>query len=181
VKILLRADSGFARDGSGARTTGSATSSALARNQRLVGQIAAELAAVEAESLSSGRPARRFVDFARTTRESWSRELRAVAGAEHLPKGANPRFVVTSPAAGAVDARTLYDDVYCTRGRVENRIKEQQLDPFADRTPAANPGRVARKAFERTARSSRAVGAPTSSTSGSRPSPTCSSKRAIAF
>jgi hypothetical protein len=60
-----------------------------------------------------------------------------VAKAEHLPKGANPRFVVTSRAADEIDARTLYEDVYCARGQVENRIKEQQLDLFADRTSAA--------------------------------------------
>ena len=60
-----------------------------------------------------------------------------VAKAEHLPKGANPRFVVTSLPASAIDARTLYEDVYCARGEVENRIKEQQLDLFADRTSAA--------------------------------------------
>jgi hypothetical protein len=60
-----------------------------------------------------------------------------VAKAEHLPKGANPRFVVTSLPATAIDARTLYEDVYCARGEIENRIKEQQLDLFADRTSAA--------------------------------------------
>jgi Transposase DDE domain group 1 len=139
VEILLRADSGFARD---ALMTWCADHRVdyvfgLARNERLVGQIATELRAVERESLSSGRPARRFADFAWRTRESWSRERRVVAKAEHLPKGANPRFVVTSLAADAIDARTLYEDVYCARGQVENKIKEQQLDLFADRTSAA--------------------------------------------
>jgi hypothetical protein len=60
-----------------------------------------------------------------------------VAKAEHLPRGPNPRFVVTSLPAGAIDARTLYEDVYCARGETENRIKEQQLDLFAGRTSAA--------------------------------------------
>jgi hypothetical protein len=109
----------------------------LARNQRLVGAIAGDLAAAEAESLAKGGPARRFADFAWRTLDSWSRERRVVAKAEHLPQGANPRFVVTSLAAGTSDARTLYEDVYCARGEVENRIKEQQLDLFADRTSAA--------------------------------------------
>ena len=68
---------------------------------------------------------------------SWGRTRRVVAKAEHLPKGSNPRFVVTSLAASRVDARTLYEDIYCARGQVENRIKEQQLDLFADRTSAA--------------------------------------------
>jgi hypothetical protein len=60
-----------------------------------------------------------------------------VAKAEHLAKGANPRFVVTSLTAETIDARTLYEDLYCARGEMENRIKEQQLDLFADRTSAA--------------------------------------------
>ena len=60
-----------------------------------------------------------------------------IAKAEHLPKGANPRFVVTSLPVTAMDARTLYEDIYCARGDIENRIKEQQLDLFADRTSAA--------------------------------------------
>jgi hypothetical protein len=139
VDILLRADSGFARN---ALMTWCADHRVdyvfgLARNERLVGRIAEELAAVEAESLATGRPERRFVDFLWTTRDSWSRERRVVAKAEHLPKGSNPRFIVTSLSADEIDARTLYEDVYCARGQVENRIKEQQLDLFADRTSAA--------------------------------------------
>jgi Transposase DDE domain group 1 len=69
--------------------------------------------------------------------DSWSRQRRVVAKAEHLTKGSNPRFVVTSLPASAIDARRLYEDVYCARGEVENRIKEQQLELFADRTSAA--------------------------------------------
>ena len=57
--------------------------------------------------------------------------------AEHLPDGANPRFVVTSLAREKIDARSLYEDLYCARGEMENRIKEQQLDLFADRTSSA--------------------------------------------
>ena len=80
---------------------------------------------------------RRLVDFAWRTLDSWSRARRVVAKSEHLPKGANPRFIVTSLPAGAIDARALYEDIYCARGEIENRIKEQQLDLFADRTSAA--------------------------------------------
>ena len=109
----------------------------LARNERLVGRIAEDLAAAAAESLACGDPVRRFADFAWRTLDSWSRDRRVVAKAEHLPKGPNPRFVVTSLSADAIDARVLYEDVYCARGQVENRIKEQQLDLFADRTSAA--------------------------------------------
>jgi Transposase DDE domain group 1 len=139
VKILLRADSGFARDGlmTWCEVNRVGYVFGLARNERLVGAIADDLAAAEAESLASGRPVRRFADVAWRTLDSWSRRRRVVAKAEHLPKGSNPRFVVTSLATDEIDARTLYEDVYCARGQVENRIKEQQLDLFADRTSAA--------------------------------------------
>ena len=139
VSILLRADSGFARDELMAwcEANGVDYVFGLARNERLVGAIADELARAEAEGLAMGGPVRRFADFAWRTLDSWSRTRRVVAKAEHLPKGANPRFVVTALPATAIDARTLYEDVYCARGDVENRIKEQQLDLFADRTSAA--------------------------------------------
>jgi hypothetical protein len=139
VTILLRADSGFARDELMAWCEANAVGYVfgLARNQRLVGAIAEDLAAAETESLVKSGPARRFADFFWRTLDSWSRTRRVVAKAEHLPKGVNPRFVVTSLPASVLDARTLYEDVYCARGEVENRIKEQQLDLFADRTSAA--------------------------------------------
>ena len=139
VEIVLRADSGFARDELMVWCEANDVDYVfgLARNQRLVGAIADDLAAAEAESLAKGGAARRFADFAWRTRDSWSRARRVVAKAEHLPQGANPRFVVTSLPARAIAARTLYEDIYCARGEVENRIKEQQLDLFADRTSAA--------------------------------------------
>jgi hypothetical protein len=154
VKILLRADSGFARDELMAwcEANGVDYVFGLARNQRLVGAIADDLAAAEAESLAVSGPARRFADFFWRTLDSWSRERRVVAKAEHLSQGPNPRFVVTSLDAGTSDARTLYEDLYCARGEVENRIKDlpgsqgrpprsprsgKQLDLFADRTSAA--------------------------------------------
>jgi hypothetical protein len=139
VEILLRADSGFAREAlmSWCEANRVDYVFGLARNERLVGAIADSLALAEAESLAQGGPARHFADFAWQTLDSWSRERRVVAKAEHLPKGANPRFVVTSLTADEIDARTLYEELYCARGQVENRIKEQQLDLFADRTSAA--------------------------------------------
>jgi hypothetical protein len=139
VAIVLRADSGFARDTLMSWCEANAVDYlfGLARNDRLVGAIAAELAAAKAESLAQGAPARRFADFFWSTLDSWSRQRRVVAKAEHLAKGSNPRFVVTSLPASAIDARTLYEDLYCARGDLENRIKEQQLDLFADRTSAA--------------------------------------------
>jgi len=139
VEIVLRADSGFARDElmSWCEANGVDYLFGLARNDRLVGVIADDLAAAAAESLVRGGPARRFADFAWRTLDSWSRARRVVAKAEHLPKGANPRFVVTSLPINHIDARALYEDIYCARGEVENRIKEQQLDLFADRTSTA--------------------------------------------
>jgi hypothetical protein len=139
VSILLRADSGFARDElmTWCEANGVDYVFGLARNARLVGVLADELALAEVESLAQAGPARRFADFPWRTLDSWSRERRVVAKAEHLPKGSNPRFVVTSLPTHTSDARTLYEDVYCARGDVENRIKEQQLDLFADRTSAA--------------------------------------------
>jgi hypothetical protein len=139
LRILLRADSGFARDELMAWCEANDVDYVfgLARNERLVSAIADDLAAVELDSLAQGGPVRRFADFAWRTLDSWSRARRVVAKAEHLAKGPNPRFIVTSLPASAIAARTLYEDIYCARGEVENRIKEQQLDLFADRTSAA--------------------------------------------
>lgn len=138
VRIILRADSGFARDALMAwcEANGVDYLFGLARNSRLEAEIAAELEAAAADSQASGQAARRFKDFTWTTRDSWSRQRRVVAKAEHTRQGSNPRFVVTSLTAADYDARALYEDVYCARGEMENRIKEQQLDLFADRTSA---------------------------------------------
>ena len=78
-----------------------------------------------------------FKDFRYRTRHSWTSERRVVGKAEFLDKGANPRFVVTSLSPERLGARALYEDFYCARGDMENRIKEQQLGLFADRTSAA--------------------------------------------
>jgi hypothetical protein len=86
---------------------------------------------------ATGQASRVFKDFTYQTRKSWSRERRVVGKAEHLSKGSNPRFIVTSLPVEEVDARTLYEDVYCARGEMENRIKEQQMCLFADRTSCA--------------------------------------------
>jgi Transposase DDE domain group 1 len=139
VRILLRADSGFARDALMAwcEANGVDYLFGLARNVRLEAEIAGELEAAAIDSQASGQAARRFKDFTWTTRDSWSRERRVVAKAEHTRQGPNPRFVVTSLTPQDHDARSLYEDVYCARGEMENRIKEQQLDLFADRTSAA--------------------------------------------
>ena len=136
TRILLRADSGFAREELMAwcEANGVDYLFGLAKNDRLVGHIVKELAAAAAESERTGRPARRFKDFRWTTRDSWSRERRVVAKAEWTHDAANPRFVVTSLNQHEAAARYLYETLYCARGDMENRIKECQLDLFSDRT-----------------------------------------------
>jgi hypothetical protein len=145
TRILLRADSGFAREGLMAWCEANRVDYVfgLARNERLVEQIAPDLAKAAAESAANGKPARRFRDFSWRTRESWSRNRRVIAKAEWLPGttaqsgAANPRFVVTSLKRAEAAAQSLYEAIYCARGEMENRIKECQLDLFADRTSAA--------------------------------------------
>jgi Transposase DDE domain group 1 len=139
VRIVLRADSGFAREELMAWCEAHTVDYlfGLAKNKRLVGEIEAELAAASEESVRTGKPARRFKDFVWKTRKSWSRERRVVAKAEWTGGAANPRFVVTSLSEYETGARDLYEKLYCARGDMENRIKECQLDLFADRTSAA--------------------------------------------
>jgi hypothetical protein len=138
VPIVLRADSGFARD---ALMTWAEDNQVdyvfgLARNPRLEAMTTELMAAAKAEYEQIKKPARRFGELTYRTEKSWSRERRVVAKAEYLPDKPNPRFVVTSLLPEAFDARTLYEDIYCARGDMENRIKEQQLHLFADRTSA---------------------------------------------
>jgi hypothetical protein len=121
----------------GTRTTAHRVLFGLARNERLVAEIATELDLVAAKSRRSGRPERRFKTFMWTTRRTWSRRRRVVAKAEWTKGEANPRFVVTSLRRDECKAKYLYEKVYCARGEMENRIKECQLDLYADRTSAA--------------------------------------------
>ncbi len=139
VRILLRADSGFAREALMAWCEANRVDFlfGLARNARLVEEIAAEMMAARAEAEATGKPARRFRDFTWATLDSWSRTRRVVGKAEWTQGEANPRFVVTSLAPAEAEARYLYEAIYCARGEMENRIKECQLDLFADRTSAA--------------------------------------------
>jgi hypothetical protein len=167
VRILLRADSGFTRDDlmTWCEQNDVDYLFGLAKNDRLIAEIAAELAEAAAENRQSGKPARRFKDFQYRTHKSWSRQRRVVGKAEWmipsavesetkprrktknkksimagdidlatLEGRANPRFVVTSLPADQHQARDLYEKLYCARGEMENRIKECQLDLFADRT-----------------------------------------------
>ena len=138
VRILLRADSGFARDTLMAwcENNGVDFLFGLAKNARLNAEIETELAAAQEQSQRTGKPARRFKDFTWRTLKSWSCERRVVAKAEWTGGKANPRFVVTSLGREVHEARHLYEKLYCARGEMENRIKECQLDLYADRTSA---------------------------------------------
>ena len=111
----------------------------LARNARLQRAIARQMRRSRSRCVARGAPSRRFRDLRYRTLGSWSRSRRVVGKAEWLPgaRGANPRFVVTSLTKDRFAARALYEKLYCARGDMENRIKEQQLDLFADRTSTA--------------------------------------------
>jgi hypothetical protein len=139
VPIRIRGDAGFCREAIMAwcEQNGVEYVLGLSRNARLVAEIADELEEAKGQWEQTRAPARLFKEFSYTTRKSWSRSRRVIAKAEHLEKGANPRFVVTSVPSEVSDARTMYEDEYCARGDMENRIKEQQLCLFADRTSCA--------------------------------------------
>ena len=129
LKILLRADSAYARDElmTWCKDNDVDYVIGLAKNSRLVERIGWELADAAAEAERKGRPARRFVEFPYATLTSWSCQRRVIAKAEHLTDKSNPRFVVTSLPADTFSARTVYERLYCARGNMENTIKEQQL------------------------------------------------------
>ena len=141
VRIILRADSGFARDDlmDWCETNGVDFIFGLARNVRLVGAIGRELVLARRASRRFGRAERRFAVLDEwDTRDGWAKPRKVVAKAEWLDDKANPRFLVTSLHWSDGDARKLYEDIYCARGEMENRIKECQSDLFAGRTSAAS-------------------------------------------
>ena len=139
VRIVVRGDSGFCREHLMRWCEENRVHYVLglAKNVRLQRILGKELHEAKLQFEATDRPARVFKDFVYQTRKSWSRARRVVGKAEHLAKGSNPRFVVTSLAPEECEARALYEDVYCARGDMENRIKEQQLCLFADRTSCA--------------------------------------------
>ena len=136
--IVVRADAGFCRDELMTWCEDNDVHFVLgcAKNIRLNAAIKPELAEAEAEHKATRRPARRFKDLVYQTHNSWTRERRVVAKAEWTEGEANPRFIVTSLAEDVMDARALYEDFYCKRGEMENRIKETQTDLFGDHMPA---------------------------------------------
>jgi len=139
VRIIVRGDSGFCRENLmwWCENNNVDYVLGLAKNARLTRILGRELHEAKSQFEATGQAARVFKDFIYQTRKSWSRERRVVGKAEHLAKGANPRFVVTSLSAEELEARMLYEDLYCARGEMENRIKEQQMCLFADRTSCA--------------------------------------------
>jgi hypothetical protein len=140
VHIMVRGDSGFCRDAimDWCERREIDYVFGLAKNARLLKEIRQELTAAGAESARTGEMARIFKNLRyQTVQKTWSRTRRVVAKAEHLNKGSNPRFVVTSLPARGFPAAILYEALYCGRGEMENRIKEQQLGMFADRTSTA--------------------------------------------
>jgi hypothetical protein len=132
VRIVVRGDSGFCNDEvmSWCEDGGIDFILGLAQNPRLRAEIRDEMAAARAEHERTGEDARVFKDFRYKTRDSWSRERRVVGKAEYITDKENPRFVVTSFSPSTWSARALYEDLYCARGEMENRIKEQQLGPL---------------------------------------------------
>jgi len=150
--IVVRADSGFCRDDLMTWCEASDVQYllGLAGNSRLVAKLAPEMRKAKHRSKQIGQPARVFADIAYRTRRSWTGKRRVIGkaewtlrpglasggGAQSKEVGANPRFIVTNIHAALGAARFLYEDVYCQRGEMENRLKECQGDLFADRTPA---------------------------------------------
>jgi hypothetical protein len=136
IRIVVRGDSGFCREELMAWCEANDVDYVfgLAKNQRLLRILGKELHEAKLQFETTGEPSRVFKDFTYRTRKSWSRERRVVGKAEHLAKGSNPRFVVTSLAPEKYAADKLYEELYCARGEMENRIKEQQLYMFGKRT-----------------------------------------------
>ncbi len=139
TRIILRADSGFCREPLMRWCEQNTVDYVfgLARNTRLTRVIGRELHQAALESARTGRPARRFRDFKYRTRKSWSARRRVVGKAEHTGDKSNPRFVVTTLPKDEWPMQKLYEELYCQRGECENRIKEAQLDLFADRLSSA--------------------------------------------
>ena len=139
VKIVIRGDGGFCRENIMHWCESNDVDYVLGmpKNARLKRAIGKELHEAKQQFEAAGQASRVFKDFRYRTKKSWSRERRVIGKAEHLAKGENPRFVVTSLSEEAFDATNVYEKQYCARGDMENRIKEQQLYLFADRTSAS--------------------------------------------
>lgn len=137
VRIIIRGDSGYCREDLMLWCESEKNIDflfGLPKNNRLLDEIKDELAEAATMLKCTGEASRRFKDFHYQTLNSWAIARRVVGKAEQLPGRSNPRFVVTSLSQEEYEARALYEDMYCARGEMENRIKEKQLMLFADRT-----------------------------------------------
>ncbi len=136
VKIWIRGDSGFCREDIMTWCEENRVDYilGLAKNSRLTHMIKEDMVDAEIMCRITGRASRIYNDFQYQTNKSWNKSRRVISKAEYLHKGENPRFIVTSLLSEEIDARELYEKIYCARGDMENRIKEQQLYLFADRT-----------------------------------------------
>ena len=136
TRIIIRGDSGFCRENLMKWCEDNRVDYVfgIASNTRLKKIVQKEMKQAQEDHSTTQEPARRFASFEYRTLDSWSRSRRVVCKAEHLSKGANPRFIVTSLSSNLYNAKTMYEKMYCARGEMENRIKAQQLELFADRT-----------------------------------------------
>jgi hypothetical protein len=142
--IIVRADSGFCREDIMAWCEANNVfyTFGLACNSRLIAYLEPAMFRARLKACLTGGYARQFAEFNYQTRESWSKARRVIGKAEILSKGENPRFIVTNlprdgfepDQLGRFSPAACYENFYCARGNMENRIKEQQLDLFADRT-----------------------------------------------
>ena len=139
VEIILRGDSGFCSDEllSWCEQNKVDYVVGMARNQRVEGLIAGPLAEAKQQFEATQQPARIFVEFEHETLTgTWSKKRRVVAKAEYIDGKSNPRFIVTSLDSERWEKQKLYEELYCARGDMENRIKEQFV-LFADRVSAS--------------------------------------------
>jgi hypothetical protein len=136
ARIIVRGDSGFCRDDlmSWCEANSVDFVLGLAKNSRLEQMIEQDLKKAKRKFKKTGKVARRFCNLSYRTLTTWSKKRRVVGKAEYLPGGANPRFIVTTLPKSEVRAKVLYEKLYCARGNMENRIKEQQMGLFSDRT-----------------------------------------------
>ena len=139
VQVVIRGDSGFCRDWlmTWCERNKVHFIIGVARNPRLEEHVAPLMSLAKSQQERCGRTVRRYGTFMWTTLDTWSCKRRLIAKAEYSRLGSNPRFIVTTlPCRSPKEAKRLYRKVYCARGDMENRIKEQQLYLFADRTSA---------------------------------------------
>ena len=139
VKLIVRGDGGFCREDimKWCEANHVHYIFGLSKNDRLKKKVAKQMEHSRRKYLTTGKSWRNYRNFQYKTLKSWSKKRRVVGKAEYMEKGENPRFVVTNLSIEEWPTRKLYEELYCARGNMENRIKEQQLDLFADRTSTA--------------------------------------------